>query len=83
MDRPDVLLLDLGLPTLDGYEVARRLRADPATAGLPIIAISGYAQEEDRRRSAESEIDGHLAKADDLRSLQELIARAQKASRGP
>src|SRR5690606_27241735 len=49
--RPDAVLLDIGLPELDGYEVARRLRADPAFDGLLLIALSGYCQEEDRRRS--------------------------------
>ncbi len=80
--RPDLLLLDLGLPVLDGYEVARRLRADPATAGLPIIAISGYAQEEDRRRSADVGIDEHIAKPVDFRTLAALVARALSEGRG-
>ena len=71
---PEVVLLDIGLPGLDGYQVAERLRADPAMAGVTIIAASGYGQEEDRRRSAEAGIDRHLVKPVDLKELQDLLA---------
>jgi PAS domain S-box-containing protein len=59
---PDVLLLDIGLPGMDGYEVARHLRARPEGRGVRIIALTGYGQEEDRRRSMEAGFDGHLVK---------------------
>ena len=59
---PDVILLDLGLPGLDGYEVARRMREDESLARARIVVISGYACEEDRRRSREIGVDEHLAK---------------------
>ena len=59
---PDVILLDLGLPGMDGYEVARRMRADESLARAKIVVISGYASEEDRRRSREIGVDEHLAK---------------------
>jgi PAS domain S-box-containing protein len=72
--RPDVVLLDIGLPGLDGYQVAQRLREDPGMAGVTLIAASGYGQEEDRRRSMEVGIDRHLVKPIDLRELQELLA---------
>jgi CheY-like chemotaxis protein len=71
---PDVVLLDIGLPGLDGYQVAERLRADPAMAGVTLIAASGYGQEEDRRRSMEAGIDRHLVKPVDLKELQDLLA---------
>src|SRR5207244_1079798 len=45
--RPDIVLLDIGLPGLDGYQVARRLRTDPATEGIRLIAVSGYGREAD------------------------------------
>src|SRR5690606_25465318 len=59
---PDVVLCDIGLPGIDGYEVARRLRADPATAGVRMIALTGYASPDDRERSRDAGFDDHLAK---------------------
>jgi len=66
---PEVLLLDLGLPGLDGYEIARTLRADPRFSGALFIAISGYAQEADRARSLAAGFDHHCAKPVDFASL--------------
>src|SRR5207302_8407216 len=57
--RPEVVLCDIGLPGMDGYEVARALRRDPAHARLALIAISGYAREEDRQRSLAAGFDLH------------------------
>jgi len=68
--RPDVVLLDIGLPDMDGYEVARRLRA---TSGAPqprIIAVSGYGREGDRLKSAAAGFDAHLVKPVDLAALE-------------
>lgn len=70
--RPDVVLCDLGLPELDGYGVARALRADPQTARARLIAVTGYGREEDRRRSREAGFDLHLTKPvapEELRSV--------------
>jgi signal transduction histidine kinase/CheY-like chemotaxis protein len=67
--RPRVVLLDIGLPRMDGYEVARRLRQDPAHAGMTVIAMTGYGQEEDRRRSKEAGFDRHLVKPIDFDAL--------------
>ncbi|HWE35285.1 MAG TPA: ATP-binding protein [Isosphaeraceae bacterium] len=72
--RPDVVLLDIGLPVMDGYEVARHLRAEPDLAGVRIIAVSGYGQDEDRRRSKEAGMDHHLTKPVDIKSIMELIS---------
>ena len=66
---PDVVLLDIGLPGMDGYEVARRLRAEPGLAGMLLIALTGYGQEEDRRRSAQAGFDFHLVKPVDPEEL--------------
>ncbi len=59
---PEVAVLDIGLPVMDGYELARRLRELPALAGLHLIAVTGYGQSDDRRRSAEAGFDAHLVK---------------------
>jgi CheY-like chemotaxis protein len=73
---PDVALLDFGLPgALDGCEVARRLQEKAAGRKLLLIAITGYGQEEDRRRSREAGIHLHLLKPVDPEELKELLAR--------
>jgi len=73
---PDVVLLDIGLPGMDGYQVASRLREQPALAGTTIIALTGYGQDEDRERSREAGIDHHLVKPVNMERLRELLARA-------
>jgi CheY-like chemotaxis protein len=60
--RPDVVLLDIGLPTLNGYEVCRRIREEPWGKEMVLIALTGWGQDEDRRRSHEAGFDGHLVK---------------------
>ena len=60
--RPDVVLLDIGLPTLNGYEVCRRIREEPWGKEMVLIALTGWGQEEDRRKSHEAGFDGHLVK---------------------
>jgi CheY-like chemotaxis protein len=60
--QPEVVLIDLGLPGLDGYEVARAVRAGPAGKSAVLIAVTGYGQAEDRRRSTEAGFDAHLVK---------------------
>lgn len=72
---PDVVLLDVGLPGMNGYEVARRLRKEYSTERLTIIALSGYSREEDRRASAEAGCDVHLVKPVDPDSLREFLDR--------
>jgi PAS domain S-box-containing protein len=71
--RPDVVLCDLGLPDLDGYEVARTLRAEPALARTMLFALSGYAQPEDRDRAAEAGFDAHLAKPAPVEELRRIL----------
>jgi CheY-like chemotaxis protein len=60
--KPDAVLLDLGLPGLSGYEVCRRLRAAAWAREIPIVAITGWGQAEDRQRSKDAGFDGHLVK---------------------
>src|SRR3954470_3842789 len=57
---PDVALIDVGLPDMDGYEVARRLRAAASGRRISLIALTGYGQPEDRRRAYEAGFDAHL-----------------------
>jgi CheY-like chemotaxis protein len=59
---PDVVLLDIGLPVLNGYQVAEELRKSPATADAVIIAITGYGRSSDRERALQSGFDFHLVK---------------------
>ncbi len=72
--RPDVVLLDIGLPGMDGYDVATALRRDEACKNTVIIAVSGYGQEEDRRRSHEAGFDFHLVKPIDQDALLKLLS---------
>ena len=81
--RPDVVLLDIGLPGLDGYEVARRLREDPATKDLVLVALTGYGQEEDRRRSHAAGFNEHLVKPASVDALQAVFLRAEKLEEVP
>ncbi|HEV2856105.1 MAG TPA: ATP-binding protein [Thermoanaerobaculia bacterium] len=78
--RPDAIVLDIGLPGLDGYQVAQRLRQDPAMKGVTLIAASGYGQEADRQRAREAGFDYHLVKPVDPRRLQEILAGVRAAS---
>ncbi len=77
---PDVVLLDIGLPEIDGYEVARRIRARPRVRDAMLVALTGWGQEDDRRKSRESGFDHHLVKPVDLRTLRELLAGAPRAT---
>ncbi len=72
--RPDVVLCDIGLPGMDGYEVARAIRADADLAGIRLVAVSGYAQPEDRARATRAGFDAHVAKPADPAAIGRLIA---------
>ena len=72
--RPDAALVDIGLPGIDGYEVARRLRADPATHAIRLIAVTGYGLPEDQRRVMEAGFDQHLVKPVQIERLLEALA---------
>jgi signal transduction histidine kinase/DNA-binding response OmpR family regulator len=79
---PDVAFLDVGLPVMDGYELARRIREDRRFARTVLIAVTGYGQKRDRAQSREAGFDAHLVKPVDLRAIEEIIAReaAQRAA---
>jgi PAS domain S-box-containing protein len=70
---PDTVLLDLGMPGMDGFAVARRLRAEPRHASLHIVALTGWGQESDRRRTREAGFDHHLTKPVDFTALESWI----------
>jgi CheY-like chemotaxis protein/nitrogen-specific signal transduction histidine kinase len=72
---PEVALLDIGMPKLDGYEVARRIRAQPWGRRITLVALTGWGQDSDRRRSGEAGFDSHLVKPLDLDKLMELLGR--------
>lgn len=74
--RPDVIIMDIGLPLLDGYQVARRLRADPATSRIYLIALTGYGQDEDRRQAFAAGFELHLTKPADLEALRRALRSA-------
>ena len=82
--RPDVGLLDIGLPVLDGYELASRLRGVLGGARLRLVAITGYGQEHDRRRALDAGFDDHVVKPIDLDRLHDLVVYADSdATRSP
>ena len=74
VQRPEVVLLDIGLPGMDGYEVATRLRQEDCCRDAVLIAVSGYGQPEDLRRSKEAGFDHHLVKPVDYSTLTALFA---------
>ncbi|MBN3760044.1 response regulator [Burkholderia sp. Ac-20365] len=71
--RPEVVLLDIGLPGVDGYQVARALRAAPTTAGALLIALTGYGQDSDRQRTRDAGFDHHLVKPASLDDIERVI----------
>lgn len=75
--RPEVLLCDLGLPTIDGYQVAGRFRSDEQLRSTFLIAVSGYAGPGDRQRALQAGFDRHVAKPADLELLQQVVAGLQ------
>ena len=74
--RPHVALLDIGMPGLDGYEVARLIRSKPWGEGIVLIALTGWGEEEDRRLAREAGFDRHLLKPVDIAPLREALAVA-------
>jgi CheY-like chemotaxis protein len=77
--RPDLVLCDLGLPRLDGYEVAKAIRASPDLAGTYLVAVTGYASSADQRRAADAGFNRHLAKPVPMDVIEEVLATAPRA----
>ncbi len=74
--RPDVIVCDIGMPGMDGYEACRRLRQVPGLEKVLIAAVSGYGGPEDRRKSQEAGFDSHLVKPIGRATLEELVKSA-------
>jgi CheY-like chemotaxis protein len=80
---PEVVLLDIGLPGMDGYEVARQLRLDPDRTDTVLVALTGYGQSSDRHQTRVAGFDQHLIKPVDTGALRELLATIEpRAHRG-
>jgi CheY-like chemotaxis protein len=71
--QPDVVLLDIGLPGMDGYEVARVLRQKPSLAGMQLVALTGYGQDQDKQRSEQAGFEIHFTKPVDLGTLRKFL----------
>jgi CheY-like chemotaxis protein len=73
--RPDVAFVDIGMPDLNGYEVARAVRRDASTQGMHLVAITGWGQEEDKRRASAAGFDDHLTKPVDPDRVAEVLTQ--------
>jgi CheY-like chemotaxis protein len=78
-DVPQVCVLDIGLPEMDGIELAKRLRAEPETANVLLIAVTGYGQDEDRQQTKAAGFDHHLIKPADINRLSAILADVRNA----
>jgi PAS domain S-box-containing protein len=78
--RPTIVLLDIGMPLIDGYEAARRIRAMPEGQAVLLVAMTGWGQDEDRRRTADAGFDHHLVKPVDPTQLQNVLAEFEPSS---
>lgn len=78
--KPDIVLLDIGMPEMDGHEVARRLRSQPQSENMILIALTGWGQEEDRRRSETAGFNQHLVKPPAIETLKTLLLSVEERS---
>ena len=79
--RPEVVLLDIGLPRMSGYDVAQRLRRQSGMEEAFLVALTGYGQGDDRQRANEAGFDAHFVKPMDLNSLREVLTRLKSTKR--
>jgi CheY-like chemotaxis protein len=77
---PEIVFLDIGMPGLSGYDVARQLRAHPAGRDLTLVALTGWGQAEDRKRTTEAGFDHHVVKPADLETIQRICKREAVAT---
>jgi CheY-like chemotaxis protein len=77
--RPDVIFLDIGMPGMDGYEVARKVRQTPGLEHTILAALTGWGQQEDRRRTTEAGFDYHLVKPPELKAVDNVLAELKSA----
>lgn len=76
--RPDVVLMDVAMPGLDGYDAARQLRRQPSLKGTTLVAVTGFGRDEDRRRAAAAGFDFHVTKPVDIRQLETILAEVSE-----
>ena len=76
--QPDVILLDISMPGMNGYETCRQLRANPRSAGAFIVALTGWGQDQDKQHAMKSGFDAHLTKPADLEVLATLLTQASE-----
>ncbi len=81
--RPDVILCDIGLPGMDGHEVARAIRADASLSATTLVALTGYAAPEDLAKSQEAGFDFHLAKPPSIEAIEQVLAQAMRRNESP
>jgi CheY-like chemotaxis protein len=79
--RPNLVLLDIGLPGFNGFEVARQLRQQPTLKNIVLVAMTGYGQDSDRKRSQEAGFDFHLVKPGDFGKVLEILATVSESPR--
>ena len=75
--RPELILLDIGMPRLNGYDTARQIRQQPWGKTIMLVALTGWGQEEDRRKSDDAGFDSHMVKPVEPRALEKLLASMQ------
>jgi len=80
--RPDVMLLDIGLPELDGFEVAKRIRQEPLLRDIVLVAVTGYRQAADRQRVLEAGFDHYLVKPADFEKVRKILAEVTEKATG-
>jgi CheY-like chemotaxis protein len=78
---PDIILMDISIPKIDGWEATKRLKADSATNGIPIIALTAHALEEDRQKATDAGCDGYLAKPVEPRRVVQEVEKFVGAAR--
>jgi len=80
---PDLVLVDIQMPRLDGYGVLRELRADPRLSGLPVVALTAFAMQGDRERALDAGFDGYITKPVEIAALRQEIKRILQSSPCP
>ncbi|HET7747035.1 MAG TPA: response regulator, partial [Vicinamibacteria bacterium] len=81
-DRPDLVLMDLAMPVMDGLSAAKEIKEDPATSAIPVVALTAHAMSGDEERAREAGFDDYLTKPVDQAALDRVLASAARARNG-